>query len=160
MVESERTVSKFRKRKRKFLRCVHQLRKAAAWKVHVALLQRRLRSVQKIRDERAKLFCLLTFFLFCRSRCRRRRRRRCLSFLLLRSRNFASMVTCRYLPTLSGLGPRLYEPHRTWLSTVSHYILRSTKRNTPAQRDKKRRNEIQRFYKAVSLMHWLKKTVL
>ena len=145
MVESKRTVSKFRKRKRKFLRCVHLLHKAGAWKVHVALLRRRLRNVQKIRDERAKLFCLLTFLLFCRSRCRRRRR--CLSFLLLWSRNFASMVTCGYLPTLSGLGPKLCEPHRTWLSTVSHYVLRSTKRNTPAQRDKKEEMKYNVFIK-------------
>ena len=48
-VESERTVSKFRKRKRKILCCVHQLHKAAREirKFHVAIVQRRLRNVQK-----------------------------------------------------------------------------------------------------------------
>ena len=55
-------------------------------KFHVAVVQRRLRNVQKKCDERAKLlFCLLTHLPFCRSHCRRRRRRRrrYLSSLLL-----------------------------------------------------------------------------
>ena len=41
---------------------------------HVAVVQRRLRNIQKKRDARAKLlFANLTLLLFCRSRCRRRR---------------------------------------------------------------------------------------
>ena len=48
-VKSERTLSKFRKRKRNFLRCAHLLNKAAREirKFHVAVVQQRLRNVQK-----------------------------------------------------------------------------------------------------------------
>ena len=67
--ESQRTVSNFRKRK--FLCCVHLLHKAGAGEIrkfHVAVLQRRLRSVQKRRAARTRLlFCLskpVAFLLF------------------------------------------------------------------------------------------------
>ena len=50
-VKSERTVFKFRKRKRKFLRCAHLLRDLKRLreirKFHVAVMQRRLRNLQK-----------------------------------------------------------------------------------------------------------------
>ena len=48
-VKFERTVSKFRKRKRQFLRCARLFRKAVReiGKFHVAVVQRRLRNVQK-----------------------------------------------------------------------------------------------------------------
>ena len=45
-VEPERTVSKFRKRKRKFLCCVH-VRAREIRTFHVTVVQRRLRNVQK-----------------------------------------------------------------------------------------------------------------
>ena len=116
-VESERIVSKFRKRKRKF--CVvfiYSIKRAreirsfrspsfdgllevnlvprafplkngkspgdeVAWKFHVAVVQRRLRNVQKSLTHVQKYcFANLNLLLFCRSRCRRRRR--CLSSLL------------------------------------------------------------------------------
>ena len=109
-VESERTVSKFRKRKRNFCVVLTYSIKQAREKFMSQSCNDNY-EMYNIRDERAKLFCLLTFLLFCRSRYRRRRRR--LYLRLFRSRHFASMVTCGYLPTLSGLGPRLCEPHRT-----------------------------------------------
>ena len=46
-VESERTVSKFRKRQRNVLCCVHLLCKAGMWKFHVAVVQWWLKNVQK-----------------------------------------------------------------------------------------------------------------
>ena len=59
-VESERTVFEFRKRKKKFLCCVHQLHKAGAWNWEVS--SRRLattaKKCSKKCDARAKLlFC-------------------------------------------------------------------------------------------------------
>ena len=46
-IESERTVSEFRKRKRNFLCCVHLLRKVGTWNFHVAVVQRWPKNVQK-----------------------------------------------------------------------------------------------------------------
>ena len=57
-VESERTVFKFRKGKRKFCVVLAYFIKRAREirKFHVVVVQRRLRKVQKKRDARAKLF--------------------------------------------------------------------------------------------------------
>ena len=59
-IESQRTISEFRKRKRKSLCCVHQLHKASAWNKDVS--SRRpattAKKCTKKRDARAKLlFC-------------------------------------------------------------------------------------------------------
>ena len=61
---------------------------------HVAIVQRRLRNVQKAWCTFKVVLLILTLLLFCRSRCRRCRR--CLSSSLLLSRNFATMVTWRH----------------------------------------------------------------
>ena len=68
----------------------HEIRK-----FHVAVVQRRLRNVQKgVMHVQSVCFANMNHLLFCRSRCRRRMR--CLSSLLLWSRNFATMVTLRH----------------------------------------------------------------
>ena len=93
-VESERTGSKFTKRKRKFLCCVHLLYKVGAWNYEVSCRRRATtaRKCTKKREARAKLlFCQFKPIAFCRSRCCRHRR--CLSSLL--SKHFATMVTWR-----------------------------------------------------------------
>ena len=104
------TVSKFRKRKRKrnFLSCAHLLHKAGAWNrtFHVAVVQQRLRNVQKsVMHVQSWFFANLNllFFFFAG------RRRRCKNSLLLSSRNFATMVTWRhtsplYRPSLFSQG--------------------------------------------------------
>ena len=98
-VESERTLSKFRKRQRKFyvvftysLKRAREIRK---WRFHVVVVQQRLRNVQKS-VMHVQRCCLadINVLLFCRSRCCRRRR--CSSFLLLWSRKFATIVTWRH----------------------------------------------------------------
>ena len=73
-VESERTVSKFRKRKRKLLRCVHLLLKRAREirKFHVVIVQRWLRNLQKSAMLVQTCFAYIYLLLVCRSRCRRR----------------------------------------------------------------------------------------
>ena len=101
-VESERTVFKFRKRKRKF--CVmftYSIKQACEIrKFHVLVEQRPLRNVQKsVMHVQSCCFANLNLLLFCRSRCRRRRR--CLSSLLLWSENFATMVTWRHTSPLN-----------------------------------------------------------
>ena len=69
-VESGRTVSKCRKRKREILCFFSLLQTAGVWvrKFHVVVVQRRLKNVQKKRDARAKLlFCCykpIAFFPF------------------------------------------------------------------------------------------------
>ena len=91
-VESERTV--FKLRKRKILFCVHLLYKAGAWNWEVSR-RSRARTAKECTikgDARAKLlFCYLNLLLFGSSRSRHRRL--CLNFLLLWSKNFATMVT-------------------------------------------------------------------
>ena len=68
----------------------HEIRK-----FHVAVVQRRLRNVQKgVMHVQSVCFANMNHLLFCRSRCRRRMR--CLSSLLLWSRNSATMVTLRH----------------------------------------------------------------
>ena len=59
-VEFQRTVSKFRKRKRKLLSCVPVLDEREIRHVHVVVVQRRLRlkEMYKKRDARAKLLFL------------------------------------------------------------------------------------------------------
>ena len=93
-VESESTISKFRKRKRKFACCVHLpysiTRTREIRKFHVAVVQRRLRHVQKsVMHVQSCCFANISLLLFCRSRCRLC----CFISMLLWSRNFAIMVT-------------------------------------------------------------------
>ena len=93
-VESESTISKFRKRKRKFLCCVHLpyylTGTREIGKFHVAIVQRRLRYVQKsVMHVQSCRFANVSLLLFCRSRCRLC----CFISILLSSRNFAIMVT-------------------------------------------------------------------
>ena len=70
-VESERTVFKCIKRKQKVLCCVHLLHKALlTCKIrtfHVAVVQRRLRNVQK--SVQSYCFASINVLLFCCSRC-------------------------------------------------------------------------------------------
>ena len=92
------TVSKFRKRKRNFLSCAHLLHKAGAWNrtFHVAVVQQRLRNVQKsVMHVQSWFFANLNLFFFFAGR-----RRRCKNSLLLSSRNFATMVTWRHTSPL------------------------------------------------------------
>ena len=93
-VESESTISKFRKRKRKFLCCVHLpyylTGTREIGKFHVAIVQRRLRYVQKrVMHVQSCRFANVSLLLFCRSRCRLC----CFISILLSSTNFAIMVT-------------------------------------------------------------------
>ena len=93
-VESESTISKFRKRKRKFLCCVHLpytiTRTREIRKFHVAGVQRRLRHVQKsVINVESCCFANISRLLICCSRCRFC----CFISILLWSRNFAIMVT-------------------------------------------------------------------
>ena len=68
-------------------------------KFHVAVVQRRLRNVQKAWCAcKVVVFLNINLLVFNCSRCRRRRR--CLNSLLLRSRNFATMVTWRHISPL------------------------------------------------------------
>ena len=101
-LESEGTVSKFWKRKRKFL-CVltYPIKRARQIrKFHVAVVQRRLRNIQKsVMHVQSCYFANVNLLLFYRSRWSPRRR--CSSFLLLWSKNFATMVTWRYTSPLS-----------------------------------------------------------
>ena len=113
----------------------HEIRK-----FHVAVVQRRLRNVQKgVMHVQSVCFANMNHLLFCRSRCRRRMR--CLSSLLLWSRNSATMVTLRhtsppcrlnkdilivYLKTslLSMLWPRfLSQLHRSVSSVSSTWFV-------------------------------------
>ena len=67
-VKSKRTVSKFRKRKRNFLCCAHLLHKAGPWnrKFHVAVVQQRLRNVQKsVMHVQSWFFANLNLFFCC-----------------------------------------------------------------------------------------------
>ena len=92
-IESERTVSKFRKRKSfcavftYFIKRSREIRK-----FHVAVVQRRLRNVQKsVIVVEICCFAYLNLLLFCFCCCHRRR-----SYFrapLLSSRNFATMLT-------------------------------------------------------------------
>ena len=93
-VESESTISKFRTRKRKFSCCVHLpyylTGTREIGKFHVAIVQRRLRYVQKrVMHVQSCCFANVSLLLFCRSRCRLC----CFISILLSSRNFAVMVT-------------------------------------------------------------------
>ena len=87
-----------RKTKRKIFTVVftHSIERAhEIRKFHVAVVQRRLRNVQKgVMHVQSVCFANMNHLLFCRSRCRRPMR--CLSSLLLWSRNFATMVTLRH----------------------------------------------------------------
>ena len=105
-VESERPLSKWRKRKRTFfvLFTYSIKRTREIRKFYVTVVQHRLRNVQKsVMHMQSCCFALIykpiqCFFFFCRSRCRRRRH--CLSSLLLWSRNCATMVTWRHTSPL------------------------------------------------------------
>ena len=68
-------------------------------KFHVAVVQRRLRSVQKsVMHVQSCCFANINQLLFCHSRCRRHRR--CSSSPMLSSKNFATMVTWRHTSPL------------------------------------------------------------
>ena len=132
-----------RKTKRKIFTVVftHSIERAhEIRKFHVAVVQRRLRNVQKgVMHVQSVCFANMNHLLFCRSRCRRRMR--CLSSLLLWSRNSATMVTLRhtsppcrlnkdilivYLKTslLSMLWPRfLSQLHRSVSSVSSTWFV-------------------------------------
>ena len=88
-VKSERTLCKFRKRKIKFLCCAHLLHKRAREirKFHIAVVQQRLRNVQKCVMHVQRCFIAV-------------RRRRCKNSLFLSPRNFATMVTWRHTSPL------------------------------------------------------------
>ena len=100
-VESEGTLPKFRKRKRKFLSRVHLLHKAGTWNEDVSCRSRATtaKKCAKKRDTRANLlFCKLTPIGFHFSCCPRLCC--CLRCLLLWSRHFATIVTWRHTPPL------------------------------------------------------------
>ena len=83
--------------KEKKLFCVHLLYKARAWNWEVSRRSRATTAKECTitGDARAKLlFCYLNLLLFGSSRCRHRRL--CLNFLLLWSKNCATMVTWRH----------------------------------------------------------------
>ena len=105
-VESQRTVSKFTKEKRKFLCCVHySIKRAREIRTfQVTVVQRWLRNVQKKRRMQVQTCCLtnLNLLLFCHSCCCRHRR--CLNSLLLSSKNFATMVTLRHTSAFVARG--------------------------------------------------------
>ena len=98
--ESERIVSKLRKRKRKFLYCIHQLHKAGTW--GGSFMSQTLTTSKKVQKSVMHLqsccFANINRYLFFRSRCPHRRC--CLSSPLLWSRNFATMVTWRHTSPL------------------------------------------------------------
>ena len=98
LVKSERTVCKFRKEKQIFcfvltypIKWAREIRK-----FHIAVVQQRLRNVQKRVMHMQRCFSaslnLLFFLLFAVRRCK--------NFLLLSSRNFATMVTSRHTSPL------------------------------------------------------------
>ena len=91
------TMSKFRNRKRKFLCCFNGLHEAGMWKKELSCCIRAMtaKKCTKKRDACAKLFFFLINLLFFYHSCNRRHCR-CLSSLLLWSRNFATMVMCYY----------------------------------------------------------------
>ena len=109
-VESERTVSKFRKKENEtfcvvFTNCTKWERETR--KFHVAVMQRWLKNVMHVQSCR---FDNINLRIFCRSRYRRR----CLSSVLLWSKHFATMVTWRHTSLSSvSLGATL-TPEGNW----------------------------------------------
>ena len=100
-IESERTVSEFRKDKETF--CVvftYSVKRAnEISKFHVAVVQRWLKNVQKsVMHVQSCCFANINLLLFCHSRCLYRLC--CLSTLLLWSQKFATMVTWRHASPL------------------------------------------------------------
>ena len=79
----------------------------------------------KKRDAFVSCFANIYVLLFCRSRCRRRRR--CLSSLLLWSRNFATMVAWHYssLSRFSSSFNNVITPASQW-SANTHFTLSIT----------------------------------
>ena len=100
-IESERTVSEFRKDKETFcfvftysVKRAHEISK-----FHVAVVQRWLKNVQKsVMHVQSCCFANINLLLFCRSRCLYRLC--CLSTLLLWSEKFYTMVTWRHASPL------------------------------------------------------------
>ena len=92
-VEFERTASKFTGLFIHSIKLSREMRK-----IHVAVVQRWLRNVQKSVMHVRSCFANINLFLFCRFRCRRRCR--CQSSLLLWSRNSGTMVTWRHTSPL------------------------------------------------------------
>ena len=111
-VESEKTVSKFRKKENEtfcvvFTNCTKWARETR--KFHVAVMQRWLKNVMHVQSCR---FANINLRIFCRSRYRRRFR--CLSSVLLWSKHFATMVTWRHTSLSSvSLGATL-TPEGNW----------------------------------------------
>ena len=98
-VESERTISK--SRKRKFLCCVHLLHKAGAWNKEVSCRSRATmaENVQKgMMHVQSCCIANLNLLLFCPSHCPCHCD--CLSSILLWSRNFATMVMWNHTSSL------------------------------------------------------------
>ena len=90
-VEFERTVSKFRKRKRKFCLVFPSLTKREIWHLHVVVVQWRQRNVHKsMIHVQSCCFACLNLLLFRCSRCRRRRR--CLSSLIVNTGNSVQSI--------------------------------------------------------------------
>ena len=102
-VKSERTVSKFRKRKRKFLRCDQLLRKAGAWNEQVSRRSHATTAKKRTKKRDARAECKAIFF----SSSLYRRQRRFLSSLLFWSRNFAATVIWRHTSRLYCRGGKV-----------------------------------------------------
>ena len=68
--------SKFRKRKRQFLCCVHLLHNAGSWNKEISCRSGATKAEKctKLHDSPAKLFVDINILFLCRSPCRRRRR--------------------------------------------------------------------------------------
>ena len=85
-------------------------------KFHVAIVQRLLKNVQKsLMHLQTCCFTNINLLLFCPSRCRRCRC--CLSFLLLWSKHFATMVTWRHTSPLYW--PTIYRARAAVMSTIT-----------------------------------------
>ena len=120
-VESGKTLSRWRKRKREILCCVHLLHKAGVSirKFQVVVVQRRLKNMYKkgLMPVQSCCFTVRKLLLFSRSRCRRRRC--CLSSLLLWSTNFVTMVTWNHT---SSLYARFSRPVIQWFYVTGGII--------------------------------------
>ena len=95
---------------------------------HVTIQKRRLRNKQEsVMHVQSCFFAKINLLLFCRSRCCRRRR--CLSSLLLSSKNFTTMVTWRHTSLLlkNASDPKvghLFEHLQCWDQLSTAHILK------------------------------------
>ena len=129
-VKSERTVSKFRKRKRKFLRCARLLGKAGAWNLEVSRRSRATTAKKRKSVMHVHSCCCadIKLLLFSSYLCRRWRRSS--SSVLLWSRNFATMGTWRsdFSSLLTASRTELGWPVHRYLRVPKHSQLESTLR--------------------------------